>query len=98
MRRVRPGEQQQQSTTRGVLLQESKAGRCQEFIQGRDGCRRVMVVMAGEAERSALCGPRRGHSSLVVVMMMIARLTAHAKAALAARDNSSARRSAPQHV
>lgn len=33
-----------------------------------------MVVMAGEAEGSALCGAAKEHASLVVVMMMIARL------------------------
>lgn len=33
-----------------------------------------MAVVAGEAERSALCGAGRGDASLVVVMKMLARL------------------------
>lgn len=53
------------------------------------------MVMAGEAERSALCGAERGHASLVGGDGDNDRSTTQARAELVARDNSSARRSVP---
>lgn len=55
----------------------------------------MMVILAGEAERSASCGAERGQASLVGGGGDNDRSTTQARAELVARDNSSARRSVP---